>query len=272
MDNQSIMKLHLPTLKFSGDSSNLETPFQSENFRASLPHNRAALIVGALFYSVFGILDMLLMPENKFTTWLIRFAIVDPVLIGIFLLSFSQSFERYINPLMACASILAGGGIICMIVVAPPPVNYSYYAGLLLVFMWCYAFVRIPFPWASMAGWVLVVLYQIAAIWISPTPFAILLNNNFFFISANIMGMIACYSLEYYARRDYFLTRQIDMERETINRVNRKLESQTVEYQVVNRTLEQEIDSRRKVEEVLREREEKYRLIAENTADQRAGL
>ena len=73
-----------------------------------------------------------------------------------------------------------------MIVIAPAPINYYYYAGLMLVFMWGYTFVRILFLWASLAGWVQVILYEIVAIWISPTPYDILINNNFFFISANI--------------------------------------------------------------------------------------
>lgn len=261
------MKLHLLTLKFSGDSSNIETSFQHEYFRTSLPYNRAAMLVGAFFYSAFGILDMLLMPENKSTMWMIRYAIVDPLIIALFLFSFSKSFERYANPLMTLVCILAGGGIIWMIVIAPPPVGYSYYAGLLLVFIWSYTFVRIPFLWAALAGWVMVVLYEIAAIWISPTPFTILLSNNFFFVSANIMGMIACYFLEYYARRNYFLTRQIDMEREKIDRVNRELESQTLEYQNVNRTLEQEIAERRKVEEALRKSEEMYTKLVDAIPD-----
>ncbi len=66
------MKLHPLTLKFDGDSSHLETLFQKDHFRASLPRNRAAMIVEALFYSGFGLLDYLLMPENKGMTWLIR--------------------------------------------------------------------------------------------------------------------------------------------------------------------------------------------------------
>lgn len=224
MHHQSTMKLNPLTLKFSGDSSRFEIPFQNDNFRASLRHNRAALIIGMLFYSFFAILDVVLMPKNISTAWLIRFAVVDPVLIVTFLISFSKSFERYVNPVMACISIVGGAGIIFMIITAPPLVKYSYYAGIMLVFIWGYVVVRISFLWASFAGWVLVVLYEIAAIWVSPTPFAVLVNNNFFFISANIMGMIASYSLEYYIRRNFFLMQQINMEREKTILVNRELE------------------------------------------------
>lgn len=261
------MKVHLLTLKFSGDSSNIEAPFQGEYFRASLPHNRAALVVGALFYTAFGILDYLIMPENKSTPWLIRFAVVDPLIAITFLLSFSKSFERFGNALLTFVSVVAGGGIIWMIVIAPAPVGYAYYAGLLLLFMWTYAFVRIPFLWATFSGWVVVILYEIAAIWISPTPFVVLLNNNFFFISANIIGMIACYSLEYSARRNYFLNRQIETERAKVDKVNRELEKQTAEYRFVNQALEQEISERRKVEEALRTSEELYTKLVDSIPD-----
>lgn len=267
MDNQSIMKLDFVTLRFRGDLSHLEPQFQGEYFRASLPFNRIALLVGLFFYSVFGILDAFLIPANKSTTWLIRFAIVDPVIIGTFLVSFSKIFERYANHLMTFATVTAGAGIIFMIIIAPPPANYSYYAGLLLVFMWSYGFARISFPWAAFAGWTVVILYEIAAILISPTPFAVLINNNFFFISMNVIGMIACYSLEYYARRNFFLAKRIEAERETIAMVNRKLESQTAEYQAVNQALEQEVVERKKAEAALLESEEKYRSIFDNARE-----
>ncbi|MGA2527471.1 MAG: PAS domain S-box protein [Smithellaceae bacterium] len=265
------MKLHLLTLKFSGNSSKLEAPFLSDYYRVSLPHIRISLVLGALLYASFGILDALLMPEQKSTIWFIRFVIVCPVLFGTFLASFSKSFERYMQPLLAGVYILAGGGIICMIVIAPPPVNYSYYAGLLLVFMWGYTFIRILFIWASLAGWVLVALYEIAAIWISPTPFAVLLNNNFFFISANVIGMLACYSIEFYARRDFFLTQQLEIEREKINKVNQELEERVekriADYQIINRALEQEITGHEQAEEALRQSESKYRFMTDNVAD-----
>lgn len=253
MDQRNNMKLRLLTLKFTGDSADLEAPFQREYFRTSLPYNRIFFIIGVIFYSAFGILDALIMPEEKNTIWLIRFAIVDPIVIAVFLISFAKGFERYAYPLMIIIPIAAGGGIIAMVAIAPPPVSYSYYAGLLLVFILTYSCVRVPVLWASFAGWVVVILYEITAIWIRPIPFAILINNNFFFISANILGMISCYSMEYYARRDFFLTRQIEMDREEINNANQALEG--------------EIAERRKAEEALRESEERYRTALESSND-----
>jgi diguanylate cyclase (GGDEF)-like protein/PAS domain S-box-containing protein len=265
------MKLNPLTLKFSGESSKLEAPFLSDYYRVSLPHIRISLVLGALMYSAFGILDAILMPEQKYTMWLIRFVIVCPVLFGTLLASFSKSFERCMQPLLAVSYILAGGGIICMIVIAPPPVNYSYYAGLILVFIWGYTFIRIRFLWASLAGWVQVLLYEIAAIWINPIPFAVLLGNNFFFVSANVIGMLACYSIEFYARRDFFLTQQLDIEREKVKQINQELEERvekrTADYQIINRALEQEIIGHKKAAEALRESEDKYRTILKNIED-----
>lgn len=249
------MKLNPLTLKFSEELSELEAPFQKDYYRVSLPAVRIFLIMGALLYAGFGFLDAILMPGQKVSIWIIRFIIVGPVLIGSLLMSSTKSFERYMQPILTVVFILAGAGIIEMIVLAPPPISYSYYAGVLLTFMWGYTLIRLFFTWACFAGWVQVILYEVAAIWLSPTPFDILVGNNFFFISTNIVGMLACYSNEFYARRDYFMTKQLDLEREKVNTINQELEERvqkrTAEYQIVNEALEKEIADHKRAEEEL---------------------
>ena len=166
------------TLSFPKD---LEKAFQDSYFQNSLRQVRVALLLGLLLYSVFGILDAWLVPEAKHKLWFIRYAIFAPYVIAVYLLSFSPHFKKYMQISIAFGVLIAGLGITVMILIAPYPASYSYYAGLLLVFIYGYTFVKLRFVWASLAGWLIVFAYEIAAIWLSPTPIPILVSNNFFF-------------------------------------------------------------------------------------------
>ncbi|MCE5211275.1 MAG: HD domain-containing protein [Deltaproteobacteria bacterium] len=253
MNNQ--MKLHPLTLKFSGESSQLEERFLNDYYEASLSQVRITMILGAILYAAFGALDAFLMPEQKISIWAIRIVIIGPVLVLFLLLSFTLFFKKFMQPLLALAYFVSGAGIIFMIVIAPPQVSYFYYAGLMLVFMWGYTLIRLFFLWASFAGWLQVVLYEIAAMWINPTPINIFINNNFFFISANVLGMLACYAIEFYVRRDFFMKSQLEKERENVSKINEELEDRvrrrTEDYRIINVALQQEIAGHKKAKEDL---------------------
>jgi diguanylate cyclase (GGDEF)-like protein/PAS domain S-box-containing protein len=265
------IKLHPITLKFSGDSFYLEDLFLKDYYKISLSQIRLFLVLGAVLYAAFGVLDALLMPQQKFIIWFIRFIVIGPGLAGVLLISFSNVFEKYMQAVLAFAYTIAGAGIISMIVIAPPPASYTYYAGMMLVFMWGYTLIRLFFIWACLAGFLQVVLYEISAIWINPTPMDVLINNNFFFISANIVGMMACYAIEFYARRDFFMQKALETERENVNRINEELEDRVVkrteDYRILNQALMQEIENHEHAENALRESEERYRALVENASD-----
>ena len=80
----------------------------------------------------------------------------------------------------AAVVLLAGLGIIIMMKIAPYPVNYSYYAGLILVFIFGYTFFKLRFIWASAVGWLIVAAYEMSAFWSGQTPIPVLIKNNFF--------------------------------------------------------------------------------------------
>jgi signal transduction histidine kinase/ActR/RegA family two-component response regulator len=162
------------------------------------------------------------------------------------------------------SAVLVGGfGITAMIVTAPYPASHSYYAGLILVFIYGYTFFRLRFVWATAIGWTIVVFYEIAAVGLSDTPLPILINNNFFFLTANVFGMFACYFIEYYLRKDFINNQLLEIEKGKVVQINAELENRveerTAQLMQINEALVQEIAERKKSEKERRYLESQLR-------------
>ncbi|MFA6411164.1 MAG: response regulator [Syntrophales bacterium] len=241
------MNLNRITLAFTGSSAGLEGPFQSYYTSRTLAHIRIALLMGALMYGSFGILDALLLPNHKHLAWLIRYVFVCPMILAVFGATFVPSLHRILQPLMSILIALGGLGIVLIIVVAPPPANYYYYAGLMLVFIFGYSFIYLRFLWATLSGWIIVILYELAA-FLTGTPDAVLISNNFFFISANLAGMLVGYTIEYANRKNYFLMHLLAEEQQKIKEINEQLElrvaARTSELAISNQRLTREVKER----------------------------
>jgi signal transduction histidine kinase len=246
------MHLNWFSLRFTGPTASLEKPFQSYNGTHSLPQVRIALMAALLMYGSFGILDALVIPSSKHITWLIRFAFVCPAILFILATTYIPRLKSRLQPILSFGLAIGGLGIILMIISSPSPVNYYYYVGLILVFIFGYSFVNLRFVWASFSGWLIVILYEIAA-WQTAMPQLELISNNFFLISANIAGMLACYNIEYASRRNYFLMQQLLQEQRKIQELNDQLEQRVAErtgkLEQANRQLTLEMAERHEAEE-----------------------
>jgi len=240
------------TLSFSGNMAEYEKDYLEDYFLKSLVPFRFSLILAMIFYGAFAFLDASSVPELKELFWFIRFGVVYPVLIAVFAFSFSQTFKKYMQLVISFIMFLTGFGIIVMIIFAAQVANYSYYAGLILIFIFGYTFIRARFIYASIAGWVIVVAYEISAIWISDTPMAILINNNYFFISANVIGMFISYFLELSTRNDFYMRKLLQQEQENVQAANNALEKRvkerTAQLTDANQNLKKEIETRKKFE------------------------
>jgi signal transduction histidine kinase/ActR/RegA family two-component response regulator len=223
------MRVRWFDLAFIGPSASLETPFRDHYARQSVGQLRLASVLGFILIAGFGALDAFLLPEAYLSMWTIRFGVMAPLPLLLLAGTYRESTLRFLQPLVGLFVVLCGLGITAMVVLAPPPVNYSYYAGNILVILYGYTFLRLRFAWASLAGWIVVALYQVAAIGLSDTPLAILANNDFFFVSANLIGMVACYSAEYHARRDFYMMFALSEQRARLATVRDDLERRVIE-------------------------------------------
>jgi signal transduction histidine kinase/ActR/RegA family two-component response regulator len=260
-ESQESLTLNYLTLSFKDELGGYEKEFQEDYFKRSLNPFRFSLILSMVFYGAFAFLDAVTVPNLKEVFWFIRFGIVFPVLILVYIFSYSKLFKKYMQFVITCIMFITGLGIIIMIIYAAQEKNYSYYAGLILIFIFGYTFIRARFIYASIAGWSIVILYEISAVWISQTPGITLVNNNYFFISANIIGMFISYFLELSARKEFFMRILLEQEKENVKTANNALEKRVLErtkqLSSANQDLKKEIEIRQKFEREQAELEKK---------------
>ena len=195
------------TLNF--ENVELEKAFRTEYFEKSLGRVRLSVILAAILYGVFGILDEAIIPEVRYQAWIIRYVIFCPLAILLVLLSYFKRFQKLMGPSIIVVAFIAGAGIIVMIALAPPPGSDLYYAGLLLTIWFYYLLLRLRFIPATALSWTVFALYEITAVFIRGASTPILINNTFFFLAFNITGMWACYTMERYVRIDFLQRRTI---------------------------------------------------------------
>ena len=225
------MKINPLILNFTGPDKGLEPGFRKYFFKLSLPVFRWGFALGIILYALFALLDVLSMPEVSQQFWHIRFFLVIPVMAAGILFSFHPSFGKYWQPSISFIILVCALGIFWMIAIGPSPENRSYYVGNILVMFFCCTFIRARFVWATFTGLVILLMFEITSIWLASTPIAILLRNNFFFISALIIGMVACYSMEYYARNNFFLMVKLEEEKAKLSETNRELQNRVQELE-----------------------------------------
>jgi len=252
LPNFKDMNLNMFTLTFNSD---LEGSFINDFYKKSIYQVRISFFLAVLLYGFFGLLDMHLASEMRSMMWLIRFSVIVPIGLLVLVTSYSNDFDKYRDITMSFTMILFSIGILLMTIITPKPVDFAYYAILMVTFVFVYTFIGIRFISATLTGIIILLLYEITAVFILKTPIATVSKNNFIFLSTNIVGMFAAYSIEFYSRRDFFIATILANNQEEMSQLNEKLEEriseQTAELVKTNRGLIKEIEFREKVEKEL---------------------
>jgi adenylate cyclase len=135
--------------------------------------------------------------------------------------SYIDLFRNYVQPLMCVAVAVSGLGIVAMIAITRETEvgNRFYFSGLILISMWAYGLLRLRFWYAVLANVIIVAGYEYATIGIkqlltSETGTVIFIMHNFFFLGANVIGIVMSYTLERYSRREFLQKLTIQQQRD----------------------------------------------------------
>ena len=204
--NLSSGKPPLHPLSLSFCSAELEDDYARYHVEQSLKLGRIGILLGIVLYLLFSYLDFLFVPQ-----YVLQFLGIRILISLLFLIALGCSFTHLIDKgyqiLMSMLVLAAGIGIVSMILISGATGGVYYYAGLILVIIYAHSLTRLRYIWASLTTWIIVAVYEIHTFALEITPHSIGLNNTFFLLSANLLGMFASYSLEYYMRAVYWQNR-----------------------------------------------------------------
>ena len=198
----------------------VEAGFTRETFLQSINFIRAYLLAGLSLYASFGLLDLTVGGRLATSLLVIRLGVVIPILATIFALTFSPVFFRIGQWALATAMLASGLGVVVMTAIMPPPFNSLYYAGIIMVVIYCGSLIRLKYRYSAAIAVFLVLSYQVSAIWVNPIPPNMLVSNDFFLSMATAVGLFSGYIQELYIRRAYAGRKIVDEARQVADAAN----------------------------------------------------
>ncbi len=259
------------TLAFSGRHASLESVFHDYYFFNTLKQIRIAIFAGLFFYGIVGLMDAIVLPDRYQSLWIIRWAIVCPVLFLVLLFSYSGYAYRFLQPALGIGTIVSGLGIVAMVQISTPDHNNAYEMGLVQILFFIFTFARLRFIWGTIAASILVAAYLIMIVSESTLPSNVIITKGFHYALVCLMGMMAGYAIEYQTRKNFFLSLQLESKKRRLAITNEFLEERvarrTQEQKRTNQLLREEINERKMIEAALRDSQKRYRRMVDNVTD-----
>ncbi len=175
----------------------IEDAFQKDNYARQAGLTRFSIAMGAVVFSLFGILDYFIVPDILFEAWFIRFGLVCPLLLGIIALSYAPWFTHKHIFWLSVSMAAPGIGVVGMIALAEAPGSYLYYGGLVAIILLSACLWRLNFGYSLAWALVTFVGYEVVVMSVNPQPHNVFINNTAFML----LGIGTCNFLNYMHER-----------------------------------------------------------------------
>ena len=164
---------------------------------------RWSLLVAMVLFLAFAVLDSIsLPPEVRDGVLGIRLGLIGPMLLLTWLATYRKRLHPYLQRLGGVCAAVCGLGIAGIIWIARAHAFPLPYEGIILATVFFYFLTGLRFAVALLCGWLTFLAY-LAVELISGLDSAVLLYNLFFLATANVIGSVGCYFLEYATRQNF---------------------------------------------------------------------
>jgi diguanylate cyclase (GGDEF)-like protein len=187
-------------LSFDGE---MEAAYHRYHARVFLIRMRWSLLVAIVLFLAFAVLDTISLPgEVRSQTLKIRLGVIGPMLLLTWLATYWSRLLGRLQLLGGVCALVCGLGVIGIIWVARAHDYPLPYEGIILVTVFFYFLTGLRFVVASLCGWLIFLAYLTMEL-INDLDGAVLLYNLFFLGTANVIGSVGCYFLEYATRQNF---------------------------------------------------------------------
>ncbi|MES2818899.1 MAG: GGDEF domain-containing protein [Pseudomonadota bacterium] len=187
-------------LSFSGG---MEHAFSRYHANVFVLRMRWALLAAMLLMLLFAVLDAISLPEAiRDKTLAVRLGLIVPMLALTWLATFRRGSRPYLQLMGGATALASGLGVDAIIWIARSQDFPLPYEGIILVTVFFYFLAGLRFVVAALCGW----LTFFAYLWVeisSGLPDEVLLYNAFFLVTANVIGSLGSYFLEYATRQNF---------------------------------------------------------------------
>lgn len=186
----------------------LEQPFRAERDRGLRARCRPVSLSALALLAGYAVLDLaMLPPELAKQTLLVRGLLTTPVILLVLMLSYQTMSARAFARCYTSAYLMGGLSVVIIIALARRQDVAMPYDGILLMLMFGYMVMGLPFRSVSLASLLILVCYLTMEIVVA-TPRPQVAINGFFLTTASIIGMVGAWLSEY-RQRAHYLDRQL---------------------------------------------------------------
>lgn len=195
------------------ENSRLEAHYKHHTFPRLLSQARLALLLGAMMYEMYGILDFLLVAKTALSQITVIRTVTTFTILIVFGITFLRAFKRYTQQILTFIFLFSAIGLLWKMVLIQQSVFPYYFSGLLLMIFWIHAFYILNFKYAFYCTLSIVCISAIAFISIFTYSDVEIFGYLFILLSVFGVSVFSSYIAEKRDRALFLREKELDRER-----------------------------------------------------------